>query len=57
VTYADIKANADQIANFIDAQVDYMPPEGAPNLTSQQRTTLLNYIGAGLPSAGAVSCP
>jgi hypothetical protein len=57
VSYADVQGKASQIAEFIDAQVDYMPPPGAPNLTSPERTTLLNYIGAGLPSAGAVSCP
>jgi uncharacterized membrane protein len=57
VSYADVKEHADQIAEFISVEVDFMPPPGAPNLTSEQRTTLSSYIAAGLPSAGSASCP
>ncbi len=57
VSYNDVKSYSGTIANFISVESDIMPPPGAPNLTSAQRTTLLNYIAAGLPSAGNVSCP
>ena len=56
VTYNDVKTYSATIASFISVENDVMPPPGAPNLTEAQRATILNYIAAGLPSAGSAGC-
>jgi hypothetical protein len=56
VTYNQVKNNAETIAFVIDPANDIMPPANAANLSVEQRTILQDYIAAGTPSAGDVSC-
>jgi len=55
LTWSDFNTWAPSIQNELDA--GEMPPATAPQLSSNQLNTLLNYLSLGTPSAGNVTCP
>jgi hypothetical protein len=54
VTWANVFVKATDIENVI--ATDEMPPTPS-KLTESQKKTLFDYIAAGTPSAGNVTCP
>jgi cytochrome c5 len=55
VSWTDVKTYAEIMEMKIDG--GQMPPSGAPGLSQNQSQTLLDYLAAGTPSAGNVTCP
>ena len=55
VSFTDAKTYAEVMEMNVDG--GQMPPPGAPGLSGRQAQTLLDYLAAGTPSAGIVSCP
>lgn len=54
LTWSDVYGNADE--TYAKLSADEMPPPGAPDLSSDQASTLFTYLSLGTPPAGTITC-